>query len=110
MLYYENNLHRKRVFKTKTFDRWAKSVIADALLCRAAMEIEQGLCEADLGRGVCKKRIALPGKGKSSSTRTLVAKQHKTAIFFIAGRQKSNPGPDFSTKEEEGRQALCRHD
>ncbi len=93
--------HQKRVFKTKTFDRWAKKVIADALLCQAAREIEQGLFEADLGQGVCKKRIALPGKGKSGSFRTLVAKQHKSAIFFIAGRQKSDPGTDFSPKEEE---------
>lgn len=94
-------MHKKRVFKTKTFDRWAKKVIADALLCKAALEIEQGLFEADLGNGVCKKRIALPGKGKSGSTRTLVAKRHKTAIFFIAGREKSDPGSDFSEKEEE---------
>lgn len=94
-------MHQKRVFKTKTFDRWAKKVVADSLLCKAALEIEQGLYEADLGHGVCKKRIALPGKGKSGSTRTLVAKQHKAAIFFIAGREKSDPGPDFSTKEEE---------
>jgi hypothetical protein len=94
-------MHQKRVFKTKTFARWAKKVIADALLCRAALEIEQGLYDADLGQGVCKKRIALPGKGKSGSTRTLVAKQHKTAIFFIAGREKSDPGTDFTDKEEE---------
>lgn len=92
---------RKKVFKTKTFARWARKVIADALLCRAASEIERGLYEADLGQGVCKKRIALPGKGKSGSTRTLVAKRHRTAIFFIVGRQKSDPGPDFSDKEEE---------
>jgi hypothetical protein len=92
---------RKRVFKTKTFACWARKVIPDALLCRAASEIERGLYEADLGHGVCKKRIALPGKGKSGSTRTLVAKQHKTAIFFIAGRQKSDPGSDFSDREEE---------
>ena len=94
-------MHRKRVFKTKTFDRWAKKVIADALLCNAALEIERGLYEADLGHGACKKRIALPGKGKSGSTRTLVAKRHKTAIFFIVGRTKSDPGPDFTAKEEE---------
>jgi hypothetical protein len=93
--------HQKRVFKTKTFDRWAKKVIADDLLCQAAREIELGLFEADLGQGVCKKRIALPGKGKSGSSRTLVAKQHKSAIFFIAGRQKSDPGTDFTPKEEE---------
>jgi hypothetical protein len=32
----------KRVFKTKTFDRWARKVVSDDLLCQAAHEIEQG--------------------------------------------------------------------
>lgn len=43
--------------------------------------------------------MALPGRGKSGSTRTLVAKKHKDAIFFLAGREKSQPGSDFSDKE-----------
>lgn len=91
----------KKVFKTKTFARWAKKVLSDDLLCQAAREIERGEFEADLGQGVCKKRIALPGQGKSGSTRSLVAKQHKSAIFFLAGREKSDPGKDFSASEEE---------
>lgn len=89
----------KRVFKIKTFDRWARKVVSDALLCQAAREIEQGLFEADLGGGVCKKRVAVPGQGKSGSTRTLVAKKHNDAIFFLVGREKSQPGSDFSDKE-----------
>lgn len=89
-------MKRKKVFKTKSFDRWAKKVLADALLCAAAREIEQGMYEADLGQGVCKKRIAVPGKGKSGGTRTLVAKQHVAAIIFLVGREKNEPGPDFS--------------
>ncbi len=48
---------------------------------------------------MCKKRVAVPGRGKSGSTRTLVAKKHKDAIFFLAGREKSQPGSDFSDKE-----------
>ncbi len=89
----------KRVFKTKTFSRWANKVLSDSALCQAAREIEQGLFEADLGGGLCKKRIALPGQGKSGSSRTLVAKKHKGAIFFLAGREKSKPGSDFSDQE-----------
>ena len=89
----------KRVFKTKTFDRWARKVVSDPLLCQAAREIEQGLFEADLGGGVCKKRVAVPGQGKSGSSRTLVAKRHKEAIFFLAGREKSQPGSGFSDRE-----------
>jgi len=89
----------KKVFKTKTFDRWARKLISDELLCLAAREIEQGLFEADLGGGVCKKRVPVPGQGKSGSTRTLVAKKHQGTIFFLAGREKSDPGTDFSDKE-----------
>ena len=94
-------MHSKRVFKTRTFDRWAKKLITDALLCVAAREIEKGQFEADLGGGLCKKRIAMPGMGKSGATRTLVAKRHAQAIFFVVGRSKSDPGTDFSAKEEE---------
>jgi hypothetical protein len=86
---------QKRVFKTKTFDRWAKKLLGDVVLCQAAREIEQGLFEADLGGGICKKRIAIAGMGKSGGTRTLVAKQHAAAIFFLLGREKSSPGTDF---------------
>ncbi|MES3024956.1 MAG: type II toxin-antitoxin system RelE/ParE family toxin [Pseudomonadota bacterium] len=96
------------MFKTKTFARWAKKVLPDDLLCLAAREIERGEFEADLGQGVCKKRIALPGQGKSGSTRSLVAKQHKLAIFFLAGREKNDPGTDFSSKEEEAAKLVGR--
>lgn len=88
-------MNHKRVFKTKTFAHWAKKVLSDRLLCAAAREIEQGLFDADLGQGVCKKRIAIPGQGKSGSSRTLVAKRHPAAIVFLFGREKSAPGADF---------------
>jgi hypothetical protein len=86
----------KRVFKLKTFTRWAKKILSDEQLCAAAVEIQRGMYEADLGAGLCKKRIALPGQGKSGATRTLVAKEGMHGLFFIAGRQKSDPGTDFS--------------
>ena len=95
-----DDMNHKRVFKTKTFYRWADKFLRDAELCVAAREIERGLFEADLGGGVCKKRIPVPGQGKSGATRTLVAKRHGTAIFFLTGRLKSDPGTDFSAKEE----------
>lgn len=76
--------------------------------CQAAREIERGEFEADLGQGVCKKRIALPGQGKSGSTRSLVAKQHESAIFFLAGREKSDPGTDFSAREEAAAKVVAK--
>lgn len=89
-------MSKKRVFKTKTFARWAKKLLTDSVLCVAAREIEAGVYEADLGQGVCKKRIALSGAGKSGGTRTIVANQNAEAIIFIVGREKNEPGPDFS--------------
>ena len=95
------------MFKTKSFARWARKLLADKLLCVAAGEIEQGRFEADLGGGVCKKRVALPGKGKSGSTRTLVAHQMRTAIVFLVGREKSQPGSDFSVQDEEAARVIA---
>jgi hypothetical protein len=45
------------------------------------------------------KRIAVAGQGKSGATRTLVAKESINGIFFVAGRQKSDPGTDFSDSQ-----------
>lgn len=56
---------------------------------------------------MCKKRIALPGQGKSGSSRTLVAKKHKDAVFFLAGREKSKPGTDFSDQEVEAAKVIA---
>lgn len=89
----------RRVFKTKTFARWARRVLSDVLLCQAALEIEQGIFETDLGGGLCKKRVATAGRGKSGASRIMVAKKHKQAVFFLAGREKTEPGSDFSDKE-----------
>ena len=84
------------IYKTRWFDRWArKQNLSTRVLCEAVREMAAGLYEADLGGGVCKKRIAVPGQGKSGSTRTLVAKRHPNAIIFLVGREKNAPGADF---------------
>jgi len=66
----------------------AGKVVSDELLCITAREIESGIFEADLGGGVCKKRVSISGQGKSGSTRTMMAKEHQGALIFLAGRQK----------------------
>lgn len=91
--------YSKRVFKTKNFARWARGLLTDAQLCKAAKEIMQGLYEAEVGAGLCKKRIAIFGQGKRGATRTLVAKESVHGIFFLVGRQKSDPGSDFSDSQ-----------
>ena len=98
----------KIVLKTKTFDRWARKIIGARELCRAAREIERGLYEVDLGGGVCKKRISLPGQGKSGGIRTIVAKKNKEAIIFVVGREKSSPGSDFSDVEQEAAMIIAK--
>jgi len=79
-------IERTRVFKTKTFDRWARKVDGDKLLSITAPEIEADLYEADLGHGLCKKSIATPGHGKRGAVRTLVAKRHSSAVIFLPQR------------------------
>jgi hypothetical protein len=98
----------KRVFKIKTFSRWAKGVVSDKSLCVAAQEVMAGAFEADLGGGVCKKRIALAGGGKSGGTRTLIAKKRESAIFFIVGRPKSDPGTDFTPTEQAAAKVVAK--
>jgi hypothetical protein len=99
---------KKIVMKTKTFDRWAKKVVSSTLLCKAAREIEFGYYEADLGGGVCKKRIPILGQGKSGSIRTIVAKKNRDAIIFIVGREKSDSASDFSNKEQAAAMILAK--
>ncbi len=43
-----------------------KTTLVDASLCDAVRE----MVDADLGGDVVKKRVALPGRGKSGSVRT----------------------------------------
>ena len=59
-------MSKKRVFKTNHFAKFAsKAGLTDTALCDAGKEMEQGVVDADLGGGVVKKRVALPGQGKS---------------------------------------------
>jgi len=83
-----------QVFKTKWFAKWASSqMLMDVTLNAAVVEIGHGLVDAELGGHVVKKRVALPGKGKRGSIRTLVAFQQDDKAFFIYGfakRERAN--------------------
>lgn len=48
-----------------------------------------GLIDADLGKGVVKKRVASPGRGKSGGVRTLVATNRGSRWFFVFGFEKN---------------------
>ena len=97
----------RRIFKTRSFARWMrKTELRDAALCKAAAEMAQGLIDADLGSGVVKKRVALPGRGKSGSTRTLVATNKGSRWFFVFGFEK-NERDNIQNDELEALQTLA---
>lgn len=78
------------IFKHRIFYQWAKSeCLKDETLKQAIDEIGKGLYEANLGGGLYKKRIAMPGRGKRGGYRTLVAFMDKQKAFFVYGFAKN---------------------
>lgn len=81
----------KRVFKTRHFSRWMrKTELSDGVLCKAVVEMMQGLIDAELGAGVVKKRIGLAGRGKRGGVRTLIATNKGSRWFFVYGFEKND--------------------
>jgi hypothetical protein len=77
-------------YKTRYFSRWARHAgLSDAALARAVAQMQAGLIDADLGAGVVKKRVALPGRGKSGGARTIVATNWAGRWFFLFGYEKN---------------------
>ena len=97
----------RRVFKTRHFSRWIrKTELNDLMLCNAVSEMMQGLIEADMGGSVVKKRIALPGRGKSGSARALIATNKGSRWFFLFGFEK-NERANVNAKELEALQEIA---
>jgi len=95
------------VFKTRHFTRWMrKTTLTDAALCQAVREMVNGLVDADMGGDLVKKRVALPGRGKSGGVRTLVATRKASRWFFVFGFEKSERA-NVSANELEALQALA---
>lgn len=59
------------------------------MLCETVQEFKSGLFEANLGNHLFKKRIALPGKGKSGGTRTILFYQKGKKLIFCFGFSKN---------------------
>jgi len=98
----------QRVLKTRFFCRWMrKTTLTDELLCLAVQEMRKGLIDADLGAGVVKKRIAVPGRGKRGGARTLVATNKDTRWLFLFGFEK-NVRANIRADEKEALQALAQ--
>ncbi|NYT56190.1 type II toxin-antitoxin system RelE/ParE family toxin [Eoetvoesia caeni] len=84
------NFSHKRIYKTRSFARWARKVgVSNDALCKAVSEMSQGLIDADLGGYVVKKRVTLPGQGKRGGGRTIVATKLSDRWFFLYGFSKS---------------------
>ncbi|HFK2920861.1 TPA: type II toxin-antitoxin system RelE/ParE family toxin [Stenotrophomonas maltophilia] len=50
--------------------------------------MRQGLIDADIGGGLLKKRVALPGRGKRGSARVIVATKVGRYWFFLLLREE----------------------
>jgi hypothetical protein len=78
------------MLKTRTFARWSrKAQVSDKALRKAIAEMAAGLIDADLGGSVYKKRVPLPGRGKSGGARILVATRHVNRWFLLYGFGKN---------------------
>jgi hypothetical protein len=81
---------QRRVFKTRTFARWSRSAgLPDRTLCAAVTEMSAGLVDAELGGNVYKKRVPMPGRGKSGGARVLIATRLGERWFFLYGFAKN---------------------
>ena len=80
----------RRVFKTRTFARWSRKVpVPDTAFCAAVTEMAAGLVDADLGGGVYKKRVRVPGRGKRGGGRVLIGTNLGDRWFFMFGFLKN---------------------
>lgn len=92
---------------TRAFARWLRrSALTEAALSVAVAEMSAGLVDADLGGGVVKKRVPLPGRGKRGGARTLVATNRDDRWFFVFGFEKNERG-NVTLRELEALRALA---
>lgn len=79
------------VYLTKEFARFSrKSRLGGAALLDAALAVMTGHCDADLGGGVFKQRVARKGAGKSGGFRTILVFKAGRHCFFVHGFAKSD--------------------
>ena len=98
-----------KIYKHRNFHKWAKDEgITDETLIHAIDEMNKGLCEANLGSGLYKKRVAAEGKGKQGSYRTLIAFKQEEKAFFVYGFSK-NMRENISDREKETYKKLSKY-
>jgi hypothetical protein len=96
------------IYKNRIFHQWSKSEdLKDETLRKTIDEMNKGLYDANLGSGLSKKRVAMPGKGKRGSYRTLIAFMENEKAFFIYGFSK-NKKSEISNAEKEAYRKLAK--
>ena len=81
--------------------------LTDTVLRQAVAEMAQGLVDADLGGGLLKKRVPLPGRGRRSGARVIVAARRGSHWFFVYGYAK-NERDDLTRVELRALRELAR--
>ncbi|MFH1951559.1 MAG: type II toxin-antitoxin system RelE/ParE family toxin [Pseudomonadota bacterium] len=72
------------IYLSKAFTRLARrDGLTDVHICQEIGEMNEGLIDADLGAGLFKKRIAIPGQGKRGGWRSLLGFQAGNKAFFL---------------------------
>lgn len=75
---------------TRFFHRWSDDEgLTSDVLVQAVRELEDGLSDGDLGGGIIKKRVRVPGRGKSGGARVLLATNRRDRWVFIYGFLKN---------------------
>ncbi len=81
------------VYLSSAFTRLARREgLTDVHICQAVAEMNTGLIDANLGAGLFKKRIAMPGQGKRGSWRVLLGFQAGKKAFFVYLFSKNSRG------------------
>jgi hypothetical protein len=100
------NVH---IYKSKWFTRFARqNKISDKELSKTIEQINKGLIDAQLGKGVYKQRLARPGEGKSAGYRTIIIFQKERHAFFVYGFSKSHVD-NIDVKEEEAFREMAKY-
>lgn len=97
------------VYRSKAFTRLARREgLTDVHICQAVVEMNTGLIDANLGAGLFKKRIAMPGQGKRGSWRALLGFQAGKKAFFLYLFPK-NSRDDIEDDEMKALKRLTRY-
>ncbi len=81
-----------KIYITDEFEKlMSRASFDDAVVVKAAKELNSGLHDGELQRGkLYKKRIASKGQGKRESNRSIVVVQKDNRLFFIDGWRKKD--------------------